>query len=120
MKTKRLRCLFLVVVVSMFILCFVNVPDGYSTSCLDFDKISDKVIFEGVSVSDYSNASDVAGELNSVAESEVCLIIQLNNTYDIEHSKIDDDNLSLEEYQTVLKKHREKIKDYYSKQILRL
>ncbi len=75
----------------------------------------DKVHFEGIGAVIAEEASEVALQINSVENRENTeLIIELNNPYDDFVFKPDDNDITLEEAQKILKQQRSNVKSYYT------
>ncbi len=73
----------------------------------------DKVHFEGIGAVIAEEASEVALQINSVENRENTeLIIELNNPYDDFVFKPDDNDITLEEAQKILKQQRSNVKYY--------
>lgn len=77
--------------------------------------VSEKVRFEGIDVASNETTFEIAEKINAFSDGYARLIVKLDNAYDDEKERVVDENMSLDEYQALLKEHRQEVKEYYTR-----
>ena len=116
MKKKVFNVLCIVLVVGMLSSIFIGCSSVHQSQSNKDALASEKVHFEGIGTIISEESSDIAAQINSVESLEnTQLVIELNNSYDEAVSRPDDNDITLEEAQEILRQQRSNVKSYFTR-----